>query len=464
MRTVLVLLAIAIAIPACGSDQRTNNEGPDAAVIPPGEGDPLAGLPTGVEQWAALCSRGYHDAISTRFCSSSTPPALTSLIDLETLVGLRVLPNPNNDPTINANVRVTFTGHSTGIGLLTTTPLNPRAFIMTAPVSTNPNPSYQVLAFARGEPFVELVANDAVANTLRFFLVRFHLACEPSCNYADLLTPTVESGWVDYTIYDDATIKNTTLDCLTCHEPNGPGSKRLLRMQENTHPWDHWFYVENPNNHATMVDFHAAHGTEDYAGIPAAIVDPSRPIALQTLLQNNGFGTQPNAFDSTTINGELTTGGASTTWDYVYARAVAGTQIAVPYYGVPQTDPAITTGMIQAYQQVMAGSRPRDQLPDIRATLLDSALPYMSVRPKPGLDGRGILVHMCRTCHNSQLDQTQSRALFNIDTLDQLPRMVKDTAIARLQLPDTDAKKMPPVRFHALSDAERALVIQELSK
>jgi len=112
----------------------------------------------------------------------------------------------------------------------------------------------------------------------------------------------------------------------------------------------------------------------------------------------------------------------------------------------------------------MAGSRPRDQLPDIRATLLDSALPYMSVRPKPGLDGRGILVHMCRTCHNSQLDQTQSRALFNIDTLDQLPRMVKDTAIARLQLPDTDAKKMPPVRFHALSDAERALVIQELSK
>ena len=40
-----------------------------------------------------------------------------------------MLPNPNNDPQLNANVRVTLTGHSTGLGLRTVTPLNPRAFV-----------------------------------------------------------------------------------------------------------------------------------------------------------------------------------------------------------------------------------------------------------------------------------------------------------------------------------------------
>jgi hypothetical protein len=69
---------------------------------------------------------------------------------------------------------------------------------------------------------------------------------------------------------------------------------------------------------------------------------------------------------------------------------------------------------------------------------------------------------MCRMCHNSSLDQTLTRSQFNIDTLDQLPRAEKDLAIQRLMMDDTDRHRMPPSRFHTLSDAERALVIQEL--
>jgi hypothetical protein len=429
-----------------------------------GSTDPLEGLPAGIDQWTRMCAKGYGDMISKKFCAGPTPPALTSIKELEALLGLGVVPNPNNDPNLNQNVRFTFTGHSTGIGLRHVTPLNPRAFLMTPPLATAPNPQYQVMAFARGEPFVELVANDPQAQTLRFFLLRFNPACEEAgCNPGELLTPAIESGWTGYTLYDDQTIENTTVGCLSCHQTAGPGTQKILRMQEMANPWAHWFYVERPQNLATMMDFHAAHGTEDYAGIPANLVDPSRPLSLQRLLTNNGFGTQPNAFDSTKIQTELMSG-ASATWAGLYAKAVAGTEIAPPYYGIPQTDPAKTASMIQAYQQWRTGALASAQLPDIRDTLLDGALADMSIRPKAGLDGRGILTHMCGQCHNSRLDQSLTRARFNVERLDQMSREVRDAAIRRLQLPDADRKKMPPTRFHTLSDAERDLVIEELSR
>ena len=463
MRSGLALLIVlSLAAPGCTSDPADDGTDPD---LTPGSSDPFEGLPTGAEQWKQLCAKGYGDMISQKFCAGANPPALTSLKELQALLGLGVVPNPNLDPSLNQNVRFTFTGHSTGIGLRHVTPLNPRAFLMTPPLSTNaPNPQYQVMAFARGEPLVELVANDPKAQTLRFFLVRFHPACESApdgCTPADLLTPAVEAGWTGYTLYDDQTIANTTLDCMSCHQAGGPATRKILRMQELANPWAHWFYVERPQNLATMMDFHAAHGTEEYAGIPANLVDPSRPLSLQRLLTNNGFGTQPNAFDSLAIQTELANG-SSSTWASLYARAVAGTEIAPPYFGIPQTDPAKMAPMIQAYQQWRTGALAAAQLPDIRDTLLDGALADMSIRPKPGLDARGILTHMCAQCHNSRLDQSLSRARFNVERLDQVPREVRDEAIRRLQLPDTDRKKMPPTRFHALSDAERDLAIAEL--
>ena len=99
----------------------------------------------------------------------------------------------------------------------------------------------------------------------------------------------------------------------------------------------------------------------------------------------------------------------------------------------------------------------------IRATLSDAALPAMSIRPKPGLDGRGILVHMCGRCHNSRLDQALTRARFDVEALDTMSRDEKDLAIERLRLPDTDQHKMPPVRFHELSQEERELAISALA-
>lgn len=452
MRTLSLCLAIALI--GCGTDSGAGDDVPDD-VLPTGPEDPLDGLPTGTTQWEALCANGYTDMISTKFCAGATPPTLTSIKDLQNLLGL----DPNS-----ANARVTLTGLSTGLGLRNVTQLNPRAFVMTTPSVTAPNPTYQVMAFARGEPLVELVAKEANGN-LRFFLLRFQPACEQthSCTNADMFTPTIESGWTGYSLYDDTAIRNTTLDCLNCHQTSGPGTQKILRMQELANPWAHWFYIERPTNKALIMDFHAAHGTEDYAGIPWSLVDPSRPLVMQRLVTNNGFGTQPNQFDTTTIQTEMTMSGQSATWNTLYMKSVQGLEIPTPYFAT-HTDPTKVAAMISSYQQVMAGTLARAQLPDISDTFLDAALPDMSIRPKAGLDGKGVIAHMCTMCHNSRLDQTISRAQFNAESLAQMSRTEKDQAIARMMLPETDARHMPPARFHVLSDAERDLVIDELSQ
>ena len=164
------LLVLILLLTACGSDHPGPGGGDDGvdASMTPVDPDPLSELPTGVEQWTALCAKHYGDMISAKFCAGSAPPTLTSLADLEALLGLTVRPNPNNDPTINANVRVTLNGESTGLGIRSVNPITPRAFLLTAPLNGQPNPSYQVLSFSRGEPLVEMVANDPTAQTLRF--------------------------------------------------------------------------------------------------------------------------------------------------------------------------------------------------------------------------------------------------------------------------------------------------------
>jgi hypothetical protein len=457
------ILVLVLSLSACGGDHGSSGDDDSVDAAQPVDTDPLGGLPTGVTQWAALCAKGYGDIITQKFCANSSPPVLTGLADLEALLGLTVQPNPNGDTTINTNVRVTLNGASTGLGIRKVNPITPRAFLMTPP-STNgvANQTYQVMSFARGEPLVEMVANDPAAKTLRFFLIRFHPACEPNCNFADLETQTIESGWTDYTIYDDATINDTTLDCLACHQSGGTSTPKMLRMQELINPWGHWFYPERPQTLAIVQAFQAAHPTESYAGVPYQNVMATRPFVLMQLAQNNGFATQPNAFDTLTINNEIAASGSSATWNALYANAVAGNAIPPPYY-TNTFDPTKLQAATTAYLATAAGTLPRDQMPDVEDTILDSALADMSIRPKAGLDGPGILVHICQTCHNSRLDQTISRANFNVENLAQMSRAEKNLAISRLQLPTDDRHAMPPARFHELSDAERALVIATLS-
>lgn len=458
---------------------------------PPPSDDPLDPLPHGEDQWELLCARGHDDAIARAFCAGDSPPVVTSIPELLELIGLGFIPG-NMSNGANGNPSFTFASHSTAIGTRFVNAINPRAFVFTPPVGgvTFPpsgiaDPDLVMMAFSRGEPFVELVANDRTADELRFYLFRFVSECEEAddCNNADRFTPATESGFVEYSLYDDHDIRNTVLDCLQCHQPDGPDTQKVLRMQEFVEGWTHWYYANRPQNRETMEQFVAAHGGEQYGGIPGAFLTQQQllennagsapPTGLEQVLRNEGFITQPNEFPSQAILIERQNAGCmpsldptnscSATWDALYTNAVQGNAMAVPYFDGHITDATKRDAATQAYVDFMNGVIGEDEAPDMSDVLLDEAFPYMSFEPAPGLDARGILTHMCSHCHNSSLDQTITRANFNVANLDSLPQTIKDEAIRRLQLPDDDIQRMPPLRFHTLSDDQIDMVIDELS-
>jgi hypothetical protein len=101
-------------------------------------------------------------------------------------------------------------------------------------------------------------------------------------------------------------------------------------------------------------------------------------------------------------------------------------------------------------------------LPDIRDVFSEAARIGMSHRPKPGLDGRAILVQTCTQCHNARLDPTVSRARFDTAKLDELTEAERQKVIDRLILPKEDRGVMPPHLFRELSPEEIALAIDFL--
>jgi uncharacterized membrane protein len=77
---------------------------------------------------------------------------------------------------------------------------------------------------------------------------------------------------------------------------------------------------------------------------------------------------------------------------------------------------------------------------------------------RPGSTPQQILIQACAQCHNSKLDQTISRAKFDVN----LSRMTKeeiDVAVARIKLPENDPKRMPPARFRDLTSGEQQMLI-----
>jgi hypothetical protein len=304
-----------------------------------------------------------------------------------------------------------------------------------------------------------------------------------------MLTPSVESGFTDYSLYDDADIGNTVLDCLQCHQPDGPGTLKMLRMQELEEGWHHWFYPNRPQNRVAMTQFLAAHEGEQYGGIPAEYIDTDRflnsnegvaaPVAFSLMVTNQGFATQPNEYDTRAIRTERDNNGCtcngctnpppmdptdscSPTWDAMFAASLTGDEIAAPYFDGHIADPAKIANATSDYLAVMQGQMAGDQMADLRDVIWDGGEPYMSFAPAPGLDARQMMQQMCQHCHNSSLDQTISRSNFDVENFDSLPQHVKDEAVRRLMLPVDDIERMPPERFHTLSDADKNLLIQEL--
>lgn len=440
--------------------------------------DPLAGFPTGTAQLDNVCARlaasNANNQVRTAFCGA-TRPSITNLTSLQSALGLGFT-NPtlvgrgNNGQ--GGNPGFAITGRSTSLVSRFVSAINPRAILFTPPNGRNPVPGFVTMGFTRGDQFAEISASDRTANTSSYYLAVFQQACNVtnSCTQGDLLTPVIERNWTSFTLYDESDLKNTIMDCLQCHQTGGPGTQKIMRMQELLNPWTHWFRDNRPGGVALFNDFRAAHGTtEDCASIPAALLNSGDPARLEDLVRGNGFGNQPNVFNSARIEAEVQASspaqpanndvpGTSATWNGIYQVSRAGNAIAVPYHDVKITDSTKLAAMTASDAAFRAGNLAAIDLPNIRQVALDARAFEMGFAVDPTVDGRGVIVQACSQCHNSRLDQTISRSRFNVD----LARMsdlaggvlagaLRDqeigTAIRRLNLAVDDVKKMPPVCF-----------------
>ena len=487
-------LTAALSAAACGNEAREVGGDSDDGSADPNErqsvnvdaGTPqmellpnaLEGFAQGAAQLEKVCARGQRDAVTRAFCG--TDRKVTSIVELQDALGLGF--QDRSELGLNGasgNPAFAILGHSSSLVARSVSAINPRAFVFTPPPGRPERlPGYVVMGFARGEPFVEIAAEDAEQRKLTFYLFKFDVPCEAShsCKPSDLLTPAVEKGWTGFSLYDDEDLKNTILDCRHCHQADGPDARPILRMQELKDPWTHWFHNDRRGGVALLLDFLGAHGEkEDYGGIPATILKKADGLAMEHLVVGQGFSEQPNLFDSTTIESEIESSasqqpevnvpaGSSRTWQRLYDEAARGEFIPPPYHDVKVTDPEKLAVASDAYRKVMGGMLSPAQLPDIRQVFLDSALEAMTMRTKKGATGKEVLVQACAQCHNPRLDQTISRARFDVTKLDTMSPQQKAGVIARLKLPASDRRRIPPAVFRSLTDEALNAAIAELSK
>jgi mono/diheme cytochrome c family protein len=439
-------------------------------------GEATGWLPKGSTQLSSLCGRGYQDPIAKAFCASPMP-TVASLDDVLKTIGLHFGPGPYATGAlqsgVNGNPGYVMTAQSTSITTRKVSQLNPRVILFTPPLARGrmtgtpkPNASYVAMGFTRGDEAVELLGKDPVSGEPRFFLLKYTLSCDAQpagCTFADLYTPNVEKGFTGWSLYADDDLKDTTLDCLQCHQPNGPGTPKMMRMQELQRPWQHWMYNDATGVAALRADFHAAHGTsESYGGIPGQIMDQADVQQLEAFVENNGFINQPNEFKGTTILSELQASGTSATWQGQYSSSESGAYIPVPYFNSIATDPTKVQALVTQYTGVMSGSLPASALTDMSDVFTDPAERAMTHKPAAGLTGKQILAQVCQQCHNSRLDQTISRASFNVERLDLMSTAEKQEAIRRINTPSDACDHMPPQRFRELDANEIALVTAAL--
>jgi hypothetical protein len=426
------------------------------------------------------------DRITNRFCQDVKPggviPTPHSLKEFLTVMNLD-FKNPAGGNGVDGNPAFAILGHSSALTARKVSSITPTAFIFTPllPDGTVP-PDYTFVAFDPGEPFLEVASFHPVDQAVNFYLVMFDKECTKTpagCGPDDLLTPNQVTGWSNIRIYESTTaLNNTIADCRQCHIGTGKddpiaGDPLILRMQEIEAPHTHWFSSQTTGGQALLADFHAAHDTEDYGGIPGALIDKSDPGLMASFIAAAGFGQQPNVFHSATIETEVSNRaptqpasnvpvGWSATWAASYRDAVAGRFIPMPYHDVKVTDPDKLAHMTTLYQRYRSGNGPLEE--DIRDVFLDSGLADMGFASLPSMTGKQLLVQQCQECHHSKLDPTISRDLFLVDQLDQMSRAEKDIAIERIKTPINTRLTMPPPLFRTLGQAERDLMIEELSK
>ncbi len=463
-----VLLA-AVALTGCGSDEPGDTTPAEPSVdwsaLPAvtHADEELAPLGERLASFQRICARGRADSFATALCASGSPPPLDDLTDLLALVDLGS----------GAARAFALTGNSTSLVARSVSSINPRIIVFPRVGSDLvPPATMTAVGFVRGEQFVEIVSRDPVTADLNFYLLSFEQRCsyeEGGCDRASLFTESIERDWTAYSVYDHQDLEATSFDCLSCHQPGGVGSKRILRMQELESPWLHWFPQRlgqrTESDRVLLAQFGEAHAFESqYGGIELDTImnalDEGSGAQLEALVRAEGFAHQPNPFDAQIAL--ETKAGESPTWEARFEAHLRGEAIPVPYPNVDVTDPVKRAAAASSYASVVQGAATRDTLLDLRDVFSDDASARLSFRPWPGADGRSVLLQMCARCHDGRGNPALPKNQFNVLELDNLSRDVKNRAIARVTA--TGLRQMPPPRVGTLTPDAIAAVVAELEK
>jgi hypothetical protein len=471
-------LAAATVLPTLTCCQPKESPGPGNQPKPPPTQEPmgweslppvthpdpeLAPLPQRTAAHTQLCARGRKDSFATALCNNGAGrPDIRSIGELLKLAGLA------------EQSAFALTANSTSLVAKSVSAINPRILVFprVGPDLKRPE-KMTALGFVRGEHFVEIVSRDLATGDLNFYLVSFEQRCSyeaAGCDLASLLTEEIERDWTAYSVYDHDDLERTSFDCLSCHQPGGRGTKRILRMQELESPWLHWFpqrFVQHTESDRVLgAQFAQAHQYDtQYGGIPISVIsnalDEGSGAQLEALVRVEGFADQPNPFDGR-ITAELKAG-ASATWQTRYDAHLRGEAIAVPHPALDVTDEAKRNAAVRSYQDVVRKVAPRETLLDIREVFSNEAMERLSFLPKPGADGKTVLTQMCARCHDGRGNPDLPKNRFNVRKLEEMSRASKDVAISRLTT-DSALLRMPPWRVGTLTAESIQAATAELLK
>lgn len=420
----------------------------------------------------ALCARAGDDVVRDVFCRAGAAP-IRDLLSLQSALGVNTFPPISEDVPLPPGSPpptdlVVFLGLSTALSGHLVSPINPRVILMGGPTQ---------LAFQRGSQKVELVSLDRATNALNFYLLSFTQACNRTpggCTPGDLFTPRIETAWERVRLDDADDLENTPLDCRQCHQRGR--AQPILLMREHRAPWTHFFSAITPGaapvlgvtGSDLLRDFLDAQGDEPYANVPVTYAKGTAGFFLEGTVER----LQPLFFDSALIDLERGTYDPpapsavlrrSPTWDRAYAAFKRGEQLALPHFDARPVDPAKFAQRSEAYRRYRAGELPAEALPDLADVFPDDPQQRAEIglQTEPDATPAEALIQACAPCHNDVLNQTISRARFNV-ALSRLDARARAVAVERLTRPPSDPGVMPPAGARALPPAVRARLIAYL--
>jgi mono/diheme cytochrome c family protein len=455
------MLAVCALLGGCSSDGAARM--PDALS---GGVTELGPAQTTADGRPILCERDRDDSVRAVFCGDDVP-TVSSLAELQALLGLVPggLTGPNAD-MYGADSFVNLLSHSTSLSGSTISALNPRMIVIG---------EHAIMAYERGVQRVEVIAYARNPGLFNFYLFQFELPCDSAadgCKPADLFTPSVEHSWSQLTVRDDEDLANTVFDCRACHQRGADFPQLLMRELES--PWTHFFRpFPEPDDkslgpgvqgHDLLQDYLDAKGDEPYGGFRVDRVARIAPFVLQSTVTQ----AQPVLFDAPGIENERypyddATGypseaSASPTWEEAYAAFKRGDQLALPYVEQRASDADKQAALSRAYQRYRQG-----ELPDLADIFPDD--PQLRARiglqSEPDATAEDTLIQACGSCHNDVLDQSLSRAKFNID-LWQLDASEITRAIERIERAPGERGVMPPPEARQLDPEARQRLLAYL--